>query len=226
MLPSRPHQDLQRNTLQALRRTHGCRKWLKLDLRRTHDAIATPLLQAPTACRRTFGQDPLFQVPASVSGMGMPVPTSPSRQGCRPFSREFSTTLPPGGGHTETHYRGWVCVTKKGSPPKPPGSAPSGPRRGPAGLGRPQRIFAPRSLTGVFSRPLQNCTKGWLIRTLYVQLCVVTFLASSWAYLGPSWVQLAAILSQLKAIEGHLGAMFHSSSAILQLLAAKMRPES
>ena len=45
-------------------------------------------------------------------------------------------------------------------------------------------------------------------------------------YLGPSWVQLAAILSQLKAIEGHLGAMFHSSSAILQLLAAKMRPES
>ena len=71
------------------------------------------------------------------------------------------------------------------------------------------RIFAPRSLTGVFSRPLQNCTKGWLIRTLYVQLCVVTFLASSWAYLGPSWVQLAAILSQLKAIEGHLGAMFH-----------------
>ena len=128
MLPSRPHQDLQRNTLQALRRTHGCRKWLKLDLRRTHDAIATPFLQAPTACRRTFGQDPLFQVPASVSGMGMPVPTSPSRQGCRPFSREFSTTLPPGGGHTETHYRGWVCVTKKGSPPKPPGSAPSGPR--------------------------------------------------------------------------------------------------
>ena len=94
----------------------------------TQAAIATPLLQAPTACRRTFGQDPLFQVPASVSGMGMPVPTSPSRQGCRPFSREFSTTLPPGGGHTETHYRGWVCVTKKGSPPKPPGSAPSGPR--------------------------------------------------------------------------------------------------
>ena len=45
-------------------------------------------------------------------------------------------------------------------------------------------------------------------------------------YLGPSWVQLAAILSQLKAIEGHLGAMFHSSSAILQLLATKMRPES
>ena len=37
MLPSRPHQDLQRTTLQALRRTHGCRKWLKLDLRRTHD---------------------------------------------------------------------------------------------------------------------------------------------------------------------------------------------
>ena len=53
-----------------------------------------------------------------------------------------------------------------------------------------------------------------------------TFLTPSWAYLGPSWVQLAAILSQLKAIEGHLGAMFHSSSAILQLLAAKMRPES
>ena len=114
----------------------------------TQAAIATPLLQAPTACRRTFGQDPLFQVPASVSGMGMPVPTSPSRQGCRPFSREFSTTLPPGGGHTETHYRGWVCVTKKGSPPKPPGSAPSGPRRGPAGLGRPQRIFA--HLFGLF----------------------------------------------------------------------------
>ena len=111
----------------------------------TQAAIATPLLQAPTACRRTFGQDPLFQVPASVSGMGMPVPTSPSRQGCRPFSREFSTTLPPGGGHTETHYRGWVCVTKKGSPPKPPGSAPSGPRRGPAGLGRPQRSTACRT---------------------------------------------------------------------------------
>ena len=53
-----------------------------------------------------------------------------------------------------------------------------------------------------------------------------TFLTPSWAYLGPSWVQLAAILSQLKAIEGHLGAMFHSSSAILQLLATKMRPES
>ena len=54
----------------------------------------------------------------------------------------------------------------------------------------------------------------------------ISVLAPSWAYLGPSCVQFAAILSQLKAIEGHLGAMFHISSAILQLLAAKMRPES